>query len=112
MISQMMKYTVDCLTEGIIVIGFNGTILYANPAASAILCIPGEKLTGEKFINVISHDPQNDDFLQAIMDVISKRKKMETVITPFFNGEKVKHLRMSLSILMDIMSKPLTDMLE
>lgn len=107
MITEMLQYTIQSLTEGIMLIGFNGTILYANQAASDILCLPDEKLTGKKFISVFPEEQENDSFLQVIVDAISKRQKMETVITPYFTAEGEKHLRISISIILNKRGKPM-----
>ena len=53
---------IENVSEGIILIGFNGKVMYANPRAMGILGLSAEDLIGKKFAAVFFDDPENDEF--------------------------------------------------
>ncbi len=89
------------ISEGIMLIGFNGMIIYSNATASKILGIPEEKMTGNSFISLFFDDSENDEFTQAIIDSIYDREKRHDVIVNYTTGGKVMPLRMMTSFYAD-----------
>jgi len=89
------------LTEGILVIGFDGTIIYANPVAFSILGIPSGKMTGRKFASVFLDDPDNDPFVQTVLDAVQDREKEHRSIVAYQVCGKKKYLRVTTSYFRD-----------
>lgn len=89
------------ISEGIMLIGFNGMIIYANTTASKILGIPEEEMTGNSFISMFFDNKENDEFTQAIIDSVYDREKRHDVIVSYTIGEKVMPLRMVTSFYVD-----------
>ena len=78
--SVVQSRIVECLSEGILLLGFNGKVLYANQRASEILRIPMDKLQGEKFASLFFDDPDNDEFSQAVLECVYDKCIVDTVV--------------------------------
>ena len=89
------------VSEGIIVIGFNGIIMYANPAAVKTLGIPEEDMVGKSFASLFFTDSRNDEFSQAVIDSIYDREKQHDTIVAYKRGRKTRSLRMLTSFYSD-----------
>ena len=89
------------IDEGIMLIGFNGVIIYANATASRILGIPQDKMTGNSFISMFFDNNENDEFTQAIIDSVYDREKRHDVIVTYTSGDKEIPLRMMTSFYSD-----------
>ncbi len=89
------------ISEGIMLIGFNGFIHYTNTTASAILGIPQEDMEGKSFASLFFGKPENDEFSQAVIDSIYDRERKHDTIVTYTNGDKVQTLRMMTSFYVD-----------
>ena len=89
------------ISEGIMLIGFNGLILYTNTTASRILGIPEGKMTGHRFASLFFDNPENDEFCQAVIDSIYDRNRQHDTILSYTRGEQVLTLRMMTSFYVD-----------
>ena len=89
------------ISEGIMLIGFNGFIMYANATASKILGIPEEEMTGHSFASLFFDKPENDEFSQAVIDSIYDRERPHDNILTYTTGEKSLTLRMKTSFYID-----------
>lgn len=87
------------MTEGIMVIGFDGVIKFANQAALETLGFAEDQLIGKKFAALFFEDEQNDQFTQAVLDSIYDRNKAHQAIVPYNTGERTLHLRVISSFL-------------
>ena len=89
------------ISEGIMLIGFNGFIVYANSTASKILGIPEEDMEGKSFASLFFDKPQNDEFSQAVIDSIYDRERQHDTILTYMRGEEALTLRMMTSFYID-----------
>ncbi len=89
------------IDEGIMLIGFNGVIIYANASASRILGIPEDKMTGNSFISMFFDEPEKDEFTQAIINSVYDREKRHDMIVNYISGERVVPLRIMTSFYSD-----------
>ena len=89
------------VSEGIMLIGFDGIILYANTTASKILGVSEEDMTGQNFASLFFGDPQNDEFCQAVIDSIYDRNKQHDAIVSYTRGDEVVTLHMMTSFYID-----------
>ena len=92
-VSVVQSRIVECLSEGILLLGFNGRVLYANQRASEILRIPMDKLLGEKFASLFFDDPDNDEFSQAVLECVYDKCIVDTVVN-YTSGGRTYVLRM------------------
>ncbi|MBW1916644.1 MAG: PAS domain S-box protein [Deltaproteobacteria bacterium] len=67
------KNIFEALQEGLLLIGPGGTVINLNPAAERILGIRREELQGKSWGQILLAFPQNDDFNQAILDIVQNR---------------------------------------
>ncbi len=89
------------ISEGIMLIGFNGFIVYANTTASKILGIPEKDMEGKSFATLFFDDPQNDEFSQAVIEAIYDRERQHDTILTYMRGEEALTLRMMTSFYID-----------
>ena len=74
------------MSEGLMVISFEGIISHLNPAAETILGRKKEELIGNKFARCFFKFEENDQFNQAIIDAIYDRSKSHKNIVHYYDG--------------------------
>ena len=89
------------LAEGVMVIGSDGIIEAANPAALQILGREHDNLVGKKFAAAFFTDDENDAFIQTVLDAVYQRGRQQESYLPFRIGETVRQLRIVSSYLHD-----------
>ena len=89
-IGQVQNLVIQSMSEGVLVIDFNGTIRYANPMASEMLDIEEEEMVGGKFVALFLERPENDSFAQAVMDTIYNGGALQTRIVSYYSGDQVR----------------------
>ncbi len=89
------------MSEGVLVVGFDGIIGYLNPAALDILGMSEEKLLGRNFGTCFFDRAENDDFTQAVLDAIYDRTRAHEAIVHYDTGGTVRQLHMVTSFLTD-----------
>ena len=87
------------MSEGIMVIGFDGVVSFANPAALELLGFTGDSLVGSKFASHFFDDAANDDFSQAVLDAIYERNTKHQSLVAYHRDGKTLHLRVISSFL-------------
>ena len=101
-IKKIQDSIVHGMSDGVMVIDFEGTVRYANAMTSSILGIPRKTRTGGKFVTLFFFHSENDAFAQAVVDTIYKRKAVQTRIVTYYAAEKTKQLRMTSSLFTDL----------
>ena len=81
------------ISDGIIVISFDGTIMYANRAAYTTLDLTEQEMIGVKFASLFLYDPVNDDFTQTVLDAVNNKSQPQKSIVPYVKGGVKKYLR-------------------
>ena len=92
---------VNNMTEGILVISFDGIIKLANKAAQRTLGFKKKEIIGEKFARLFFDYPRNDRFSQTVLDAVYDRDKAHHSVVPYYAGDKVLHLRVLSSFLIE-----------
>ena len=87
--------------EGVIALGFDGTISYLNPAAGRILGMDITDMQGKRFVEFFLEHEENDDFVQTVLDAIYDKKHAHNEVVPFFTGAAVRQLHVMTSFLYD-----------
>ena len=88
-----MDGIVRYMSEGLLLIGFDGVISYLNPAAERILALDREKTIGKVFAAVFFDNEENDDFTQAVLNAVYDRDQAHDAIVSYSVGEKKLCLR-------------------
>lgn len=89
------------MSEGVVSLGFDGFVKYANRAAVEILGFKEDEFIGKKFSTCFLNDDQNDEFVQVILDAIYDRTKVHEAIVPYRNGDVERQVRMVTSFLQE-----------
>ena len=98
--TEMLKEMVNRMIEGILAIGHDGTILFANPAASEMLGISRTRLIGKKVGALFLDNPINEDFMQCILDAVEIKNQPVRTVVPFKSKRgKKRHLQVATSYL-------------
>ncbi len=87
------------MSEGLMVIGFDGIITHLNSAAEQILAKNEKDLIGKKFAKCFFLYEENDQFNQAILDAIYDKNKSHRNIVSYYNGNNFKELSITTSFL-------------
>lgn len=97
--SLFLENILKNMSEGIMVIGFDGVIKFANPSAFDILGLNEDNTIGEKFASLFFENELNDDFSQTVLDSIYDRNKEHQTVLKYYIDDKVLHLRVISSFL-------------
>ena len=89
------------MSEGVMTIGFDGTITYLNPAALVILGRGEDELIGRRFGACFFDCEENDGFTQAILDAVYDRDRAHETVVSYFSGETTRQLHVMTSFLTD-----------
>ena len=95
----MLQRIVQDMSEGVLTLGRDGTILYVNPAAEKILNIKADKITKMKFAKAFIRYKENDDFNQAILDALFAPDAAHESLVPYYNGKDIRQLHIVCSFL-------------
>lgn len=87
------------MTDGVIVIGFDGKIGICNQAASAALNYNDGLLEGKSIVMLMNEFEENDEFFELILDAVYMKKKIVKTV-PFRTNGIMRYLRVTTSFLM------------
>ncbi|MBQ3374047.1 MAG: PAS domain-containing protein [Oscillospiraceae bacterium] len=98
---QIQNRIISDLSEGVMVIRFDGVVEYVNDAALTILHKKPEDLIGLSFARAFFTDVNNDTFIQCALDVIYRKARRHECYVPYNTGETTRQLRIVSSYLTD-----------
>ncbi len=87
------------MSEGVMVINFDGKIAHVNPAASRILGRTREELKGNAFAKCFFDNSNNDSFNQTILDAVYDRDHTHENYVHYDTGSEIKQLHVTTSFL-------------
>ena len=113
------EHLLENTTDGFFVVGYDGHIRMENSLASEILHLNGESLFGKTLMDLISENPENDDFFECIVYAVYNKEKIGRIV-PFYVKDKIIQLRLVVSPLRDreddiaaiVMFSDLTELVE
>ncbi len=97
--SLVYQHVIDNMHDGVLTIDHNGIITTVNPAAAMILDKKKEELIDKKLSDVFFDYPENDDFLQIILDAVYDSSMSHHKICTYYTGKNFKSLFMTTSFL-------------
>lgn len=97
----IQRYIMRDMSEGVMAIGFDGIINFANPAAEQILELSSERLIGCSFASCFFEFEENDAFNQMILDAVYDRQSTHEGIVDYYTGTNRKQLHIKTSFLRD-----------
>ena len=89
------------MSEGVVVLGLDGSIQTVNPAAERILGRSAEALLGKKIATAFYEYRENDAFNQVVLDAVYDPTSLHRHLVPFFTGSETRQLHMMTSYLWD-----------
>lgn len=89
----------ECLSDGVIAVNFDGIVILANPAAAGILELHSAELVGQRFAEVFLTAEGLDEFSQAILDAVSDQAVGFRRIVSIRCGDVTKKLAVTSSYL-------------
>ena len=96
---EFLKHRIiDDMSEGVIIINFDGEIVLLNHAAEQILGMTQGELKNKTIAELISTSDEKDELFELILDVIYTRKKTTKTI-PYFCKDEMKYLRITTDFL-------------
>lgn len=70
---EVIKGIIDSMSDGLMVINYDGEIVFTNPALDGILGMEREEMVGRGWGELFFDDAANDEFNQVIIEVITER---------------------------------------
>ena len=88
------------LSDGVLVIGFDGKIGICNNAACDIFEQSMEDIVGKTIANLMLEMEENDDFFELLLDAVYMKKKVSKVV-PFMVNSSLKYLLVTTTLLVE-----------
>ena len=95
---KLMYGVLDNMTDGVLVIGFNGIIEMINTPALKIFGMTGHDLVGQSFAASFFNDERNAAFTDTILDAIRNDHVGKEHFLSFETEGRVKKLRLTTSL--------------
>ena len=95
---SLYKNIIENMSEGVLVIGFDGTIRMDNSIASEILEISPEELYQSSIAKLLENNSENDDFFECLLEAVYKKTKVNKTVK-YHCLDKDKYLRLVISFL-------------
>lgn len=86
------------LSDGVLVIGFDGKIKICNEAACSALQIERESMIGSSLVSLMGEVEENDAFFEILLDAVYTRKTISKIV-PFLTKDSLRHLLVTTSFL-------------
>ena len=97
--SLVYLHVIENMHDGVITIDHSGVITTVNPAAASILELEKEQIADNKLSDVFFDYPENDDFIQIILDAVYDASMSHHRICSYYTGKHHKSLFMTTSFL-------------
>lgn len=89
---------ISSMSDGVIVIGFDGKISICNQTAAQALSVSDGMLVGKSIVMLMNEFEENDEFFELLLDAVYTRETVCKTV-PFRTGEKLRYLRVTTSFL-------------
>ncbi|NCB32458.1 MAG: PAS domain S-box protein [Erysipelotrichia bacterium] len=93
------------MSEGAVLIGFDGKVKFINRAARTILGLNDENLTERTFAQCFIQYPENDAFNQTVLDALYDTAATHRCTVSYYDGIAFKQLNISTAFLQDDFKK-------
>ncbi|MCQ2490925.1 MAG: PAS domain-containing protein [Ruminococcus sp.] len=94
----LIQGVLNDMTDGVILVGFDGKIRLINSSAKQILSLPEHDMTNCTIAEIMLETEDNDSFFEAVLNSVSTKKKVEKTI-PFIHGDDMVYYRVTTDIL-------------
>ena len=97
--ANVYRALLENLLDGVMVIGFDGSVKLANAAACRIFGLRPEEVVGRSFGEVFIQFEDFDEFTQMVLDAVQNRSGVERRVTSVRIGDAVRSLSVTTSYL-------------
>lgn len=97
--SLVFQHIIENMHDGVITIDKSGIITTVNASAADILELKLEQILDRKLSDVFFDYPENDDFIQIILDAVYDSSMSHHKVCRYFTGKHEKSLFMTTSFL-------------
>jgi diguanylate cyclase (GGDEF)-like protein/PAS domain S-box-containing protein len=97
--SLIFQHIIENMHDGVITIDKSGIITTVNPAAASILELRRDQILAQKLSDVFFVYPENDDFMQVIIDAVYDASMSHHKICSYYTGTHQKSLFVTTSFL-------------
>ena len=99
--NQIQEAVLQSISDGLIVTDFTGTIRYVNKMTEKILDVDRSKIIGQTIAKLFAEHPDNDEFMEAVLDTVYQRSGIQTRFVPLHTEGGVRQLRIISSLMKD-----------
>ena len=90
----LINRILEDMSDGVIVINFDGEIILCNRAAARILRMPDGALLNKTVAGLMSQSDKNDELFELVLNAVYTKNKITKTI-PYFHGDKMLYLRIT-----------------
>ena len=94
----LLKGILNDMSEGVMLVGFDGRIMLINHSASRILSLPEQDITNKTIADIMQATEANDAFIDTVTDSIYNKRRVEKTV-PFISGDDMVYYRVTTDIL-------------
>lgn len=94
----LMNGILNDMSDGVLMIGLDGTIQLHNRAAEQILGLPASALTGQSVRSLTEQAEENDTFFSDMLEAVTKQEKNVKTV-PYFREDEMFYLRITTDLL-------------
>ncbi len=95
--AAMFGSILNDMSDGVLVIGFDGQIRLHNPAAAQILGLP-ESALNQSIAALMLQEEDNDTLFADLQDAVSQKQRAVKNV-PYFRGDEMYYLRLTADLL-------------
>jgi diguanylate cyclase (GGDEF)-like protein/PAS domain S-box-containing protein len=97
--SLVFQHVIENMHDGVLTIDYSGVITTVNPAAETILELKKDRILDKKLSDVFFEYPENDDFIQVILDAVYDASMSHHKVCGYYTGKRQKSLFVTTSFL-------------
>ena len=97
---KIYQNTIENLSDGVIVIGFDSKVCTCNDSACAMLGIGYGSAIGKTIAELMLEIEANDEFFELLLNAVYEKTKISRTVI-FRAGEKVKYLKVTTTLLVE-----------
>ena len=97
---KIYQNTIENLSDGVIVIGYDSKISTCNDAASAMLGIAYGSAVGKSIAEIMLEIEANDEFFELLLNAVYEKKKISRTVS-FHIGDSLKFFKVTTTLLVE-----------
>ncbi len=97
---KIYQNTIENLSDGVIVIGYDSRISTCNESACAMLGIAYGSAIGKSIAELMLEIEANDDFFELLLNAVYEKKTMSRTVS-FHTGNSLKYLKVTTTLLIE-----------